>query len=665
MTSERWAEVDIDDDLDIPFTDVNPVETSQMALLVFYDCHLKFPKGKPDEHRLPAALNLDAEVWNMPFDKCTVKKFCEAGVSMHRGVDHSDIHTMSFSLTLALVETKSLNLQAGRCYLTKSEEKTKISRSSVTVFPLNGHSRHILDDFVNKDKVGLWEIAEKFADEPQFLLTLKCIAHKHAEHLDEKEREYKNQRRGKHSHKEISLPNGFSECKDRAKNFGRCVERMLIAYKHGHNAPLSCGPCLSGFSDAKEFAKMPDPCKCGTKSFNAHLENMCNCGHLSIRVHKDHFSRNVGSTYEKEQLLPVAVHNLKATAVEKVLACNIDYIIRGSVVKRVNEQEKEQSIFVADKLPAVFERDQPQLKNRIAFLMDADAAQKLQLEEAKRIQDVCAEIVLPVSALTAHGEFHLLAANTDRALEIALERPCALRGCVSMWIGGYAGAEAFAAEALFKKYGTDLSRAACNLVACQSPDVQFETESLLAGVKSENANRHLQKRNITLTAEQCKYIDDLQKRVVCSAVAGAGKSTTGAAILLETIEILNNRAKSDDGLGNFKTVWLTKTREQRDDILKNLRKLVSDPLEVCSAGRPADNFAIAEDDGHFDEHFEASLAKFVQQEIKLSTELLRAIASESDNYSREDLQAEYYKVQLAMEEKKHHALQSYPFVFLT
>ena len=647
--------------------------SESIVLLIFYNCHLKLPIRSSDTHLLPYALGLDAKLWNMDFGNCTVQSYCEAGVSMHGGVDHCNIHPMSFSLTIALVEADHLKLQPGRCYFTTCDPTTKISKSSVTVYPLIEHSKNILDDFAIRDKIGLWEIVNKFADEPRFLETLQFISQRHAEHADEKECEYyfsrgnkgKGKGKGKGTTLEVTIPSVFYEVKEHVKHFGRSVERMITIYKGGHAVPLNYGPCLSGFSDAKEFAKVPDPCKCCTKSFNSHLETMCNCGHLSMKLHKGHLTRNIGSKFAKEDLLPVAVHNLKATAVERVLAGNIEYTLKGSVTKKVNQQGQEQGIFVADELPKIFEQNIPRLKYRIAFLFDEDSANQLKTEEARRIQEDCAKIILPISALAAHGEIHLLGAYIERTSEITLKRPSALKGCVKMWIGGYAGAETFAAEALFKKYDTDISRAACSLLACQLPHAHFDTRSILSEVKSENANRQLRKRNITLTAEQSKYVDNLQDRVVCSAVAGAGKSTTGAAILLETIDILHRRAESDKNLGKFKTIWLTKTREQRDDILQNLRKLISDPLQVCAVGRPVENSIMANDDGHFDEKFETNLTEFIQHEITLSKKLLKLIVSETDSYAKKCLQAQYYKVQFDIDKKKYRALQSYPLVFWT
>ena len=263
--------------------------------------------------------------------------YCEAGVSTHLAVDHADVHPESFSLVFALVSRKELKLTPGRVYFTNRDSKFNLSASSVTPFLIHGFSKELLQCFGGSAKVPLWEVVERLSLGEDgglpVLATLNAIAHEHATHTDAAMEQLRKAYRGR----DFKEPENFRKAREVNLVFGRTIERLITTCRYSqqgsfYEAPLSEGPCLCGICDPREFHHSHDSCKRKLESFEEHLKNMCSCGRLAVPRHKDHDKKGIGSKLHEADWYAAATHNLKASAIEQLVAGKPKHSFFGSMM---------------------------------------------------------------------------------------------------------------------------------------------------------------------------------------------------------------------------------------------------------------------------------------------------------------------------------------------
>ena len=130
---------------------------------------------------------------------------------------------------------------------------------------------------------------------------------------------------------------------------------------------------------------------------------------------------------------------------------------------------------------------------------------------------------------------------------------------------------------------------------------------------------------LTCASEQRDYI----KNVACKktaliptmAVPGATKLSVGVSIA----SAVKGKLKKDE-----KILWLAKTKEQRDALIRNARRRKTYSLKVCGLGRSLDNVETVDDDWQLD----SDSGELVADCLKPFTDELERLKKELKEYTR-------------------------------
>ena len=558
----------------------------------------------------------------------SVIDLCCVGASTKAGMRNGAWNSKVGTITIALIKGEDMPCKKEVYHSNSVSKLENYCPSSFSIWAFSRFSREALHNkslqALSGQKVCLAKFLGLFSYNEDLCYRLKRITLTHTEGL------YKASK-GRDERKGI-----FKQHVDTNIAIGQTIQRILnfVCWRGKNDAPLEICPCHIGRSDSEEWASMHDPCKKKINSTAEMLNSCCTCGRMTFKIHTDKNDKGIGDKIKMEFWKSVLLHNLKDSIIQNCLGGCIEHAFEGQVINIRNDSAKTtQSRFVL-----LQERHMPnevgKMLNHLIFIFNLNRVEAMLgdalIRNSQGEKKIDASVILekvPLRNLVQCGEFHLAGRWVGENKRILLlQKPSNIDGRAGLLIGGYVGPQLYAIENILQRREEIPTRAMRKMLSKHMTDndrKKFENNSgrapmsFLDTMTASDIQKEL--GNTLLTEEQKAVCSNLDKRCFIDAVAGSGKSTIGAGILLAGLRKIKLK---QDGRKQ-KCVWLTPTRTQRDDALAAVRKLLQNQLTAVAIGRQLNTSLTGIDDFFLDAqteaHFKGELSKYYDtlENIKL------------------------------------------------